>query len=804
MRILQIIESAAAGSGHQVLLSSRELAARGVELAIVYSDARSDVRFLTALDNIVGEFPETQVRMVRMRRSPHPSDLLAILALRRFVRDAGPFDVIHSHCTKAGFLARMAFPLSRRLHAYSPHAFFSMSPLHCRPVRSLILLYEKLMSALTGTVIAVSAEEYDHALTIGIRPEKVVLVANGIDLAALNCHDWATERAKYRGELKLRCNTVCVGFLGRLVPQKDLATLLRAFAAVRKRAPQEVVLVIAGKGPDEPMLRRLARDIGIDQSVVWAGSVDGPNIAAAFDIFALSSLYEGLPNCLLEAMALRRPCVVTNTGGARDLVRPGVNGFVAPVADPESLADALLTLAADAALREQFGYASAEIVAQFDIARTTSVMQETLTVRHARASAPKVPRPRRPLRDTEFGPRAPLRILQFVESSATGVGRHVVDLTQQLLDWGHDVHVIHSATNIDARFTAGLSRLAPRCKTTAMAMHHSVHIADAALILRLRTYLREEGPFDAIHCHSTKAGLIGRLAALGAGVPSIYTPHALFTMNPGISPILRRVAEAVEFTLARYSARVIAVSMDEYDHARRIGIPATRLSMVPNGIRAPRPRPEPVRRAPRAERSPVRIGFIGRLVPQKAVDHLLSAFAVMKASPQGGALPLLIIAGDGPLGDSLRAHAHALGLDDSVVWLGYVNGEELLSQLDVLAIPSDYEGFSYVALEGMNAGLPLVSTNVGGAPELVHTGINGYVVPRRDVHALASALTNLVADPELRAQMGAASHIMVQRFSIDRMANEIVGVYRTTVDERAGRQPSRSYAYRERLGRIAR
>jgi len=78
------------------------------------------------------------------------------------------------------------------------------------------------------------------------------------------------------------------------------------------------------------------------------------------------------------------------------------------------------------------------------------------------------------------------------------------------------------------------------------------------------------------------------------------------------------------------------------------------------------------------------------------------------------------------------------------------------------------------------------------------------VVPRRDVHALASALTNLVADPELRAQMGAASHIMVQRFSIDRMANEIVGVYRTTVDERAGRQPSRSYAYRERLGRIAR
>jgi glycosyltransferase involved in cell wall biosynthesis len=811
MRILQVIESTAAGSGHQVLLSSSALIRRGVELAIVYSNIRADSRFLDELANITSRFPETPVRMIRMRHLPHPSDLRAIFALRRFVRDTGPFDVIHSHCTKAGFISRMAFPLSRRLHAYSPHAFMSMNPRHSRPVKALIACYERLISVLTETVIAVSSEEYQHAARIGISPEKLALVANGIDLEQLYRNDWALERAKYREALSLRDDQVCVGFMGRLAPQKDLATLLHALTAVRKIAHNEVILTIVGDGPDEPMLRRLASDLHIGESVRWTGKVGCPNIAAAFDIFALSSLYEGLPNSLLEAMALGLPCVVTNTGGARDLVRSGINGFVVPVSDVGTLASALSSLVANAGMRDDFGRASRDIVASFDIARTTDVMFDTLAVRHN--SVPIATRSlcvgsngitRRPLEDGETEPQVPLRILQLVESAATGVGRHVIDLTQELVDQGHHVHLIYSSSNIDARFESGLCHFAARCKATPMMMHHNIHVGDVALIRRLRRYMRKEGPFDVIHCHSSKAGLIGRLAAFGTGVPALYTPNALFTMNPTISPLRFGIARAIEVALAHCSACVIAVSKEEYDHARRLGIPTNRLAIVPNGVRRPRPCPDGVPRTPQGDPSTVRIGFIGRLAPQKAVDHLLKVLALMKGTPCGGIRPVLQIAGNGPLSEPLRAQCHALGLDDSVTWLGDVNGDVVLRQIDILAVPSDYEGFPYVMLEAMAAGLPIVSTDVGGATELVHPGLNGYVVPRRDASAFAGALARLAASPELRARMGDASYRIVQAFSIDQMANEIVALYHAAIQEQVGTRASHPVAQAEHLGHVER
>jgi glycosyltransferase involved in cell wall biosynthesis len=243
--------------------------------------------------------------------------------------------------------------------------------------------------------------------------------------------------------------------------------------------------------------------------------------------------------------------------------------------------------------------------------------------------------------------------------------------------------------------------------------------------------------------------------------------------------------------LARLSDRVITVSANEFEHAQEIGIPVNRLVCIPNGIVAGKSHVERIYRESQADESTVKIGFIGRLVSQKAVDHLLSAFALVKAAQQGSIQPALLIAGDGPLGESLRAHSHSLGLDDSVTWLGDVGGSDLLGRLDILCIASDYEGFPYVKLEGMMAGLPIVSTDVGGAAELIREDVNGYIVPRRDVNALANALALLVADPKLRARLGEASFQIVQEFSVNRMASEITNAYRKVIDEHGGSQVSR-------------
>ena len=276
----------------------------------------------------------------------------------------------------------------------------------------------------------------------------------------------------------------------------------------------------------------------------------------------------------------------------------------------------------------------------------------------------------------------------------------------------------------------------------------------------LRRYLRREGPFDLLHCHSSKAGLLGRLAALGTGVRVCYTPNALYSMSPKLSAPLRTIASLVESSLARFTDCVIAVSQMEYQHARQIGIPEERLSLTPNGIDTVARRPSPAdRRALRAslgigERE-VCLGFIGRIAPQKAIDHLLAAFAVLHR--EFPAALRLVIVGEGALRPSLQSSCSAQGLDGAVAWLGECNGEEIMPAFDIFVLPSDFEGFPYVLLEALAAHLPIVSTEVGGASEAIEEGVNGFVVPRRDLTCMVDALRRLISNERLRLEMGEAA-----------------------------------------------
>lgn len=245
-----------------------------------------------------------------------------------------------------------------------------------------------------------------------------------------------------------------------------------------------------------------------------------------------------------------------------------------------------------------------------------------------------------------------LKILLFLESARTGVGRHVVDLAFELIRRNHQVHVIHSSTNIDSRFIDNAKRLAQAgCRVVGRDMRHAGHPSDLALILWLRRYIQHQGPFDVVHCHSSKAGFIGRLAAVGTRSRVFYTPHAFFTMKPGLPRPVRWAVAAIEAGLSRLSDRVIAVSDEESNHGHNIGIPPNRLTTILNGttilrkesIDAIRQR---VRNSFGIPQDALGIGFIGRLSHQKAPDHLLTSFAVLKKNfnvPQAR----LLIVGDG-------------------------------------------------------------------------------------------------------------------------------------------------------------
>jgi glycosyltransferase involved in cell wall biosynthesis len=380
-----------------------------------------------------------------------------------------------------------------------------------------------------------------------------------------------------------------------------------------------------------------------------------------------------------------------------------------------------------------------------------------------------------PLRTS--GATSGLRVLMVVESSGGGTGRHVLDLCEGLIARGCDVHLIYSTGRIDGLFIERLSAL-PTLRRSALRMRTGIHPSDFRVIRAVRRYLRDHGPFDAIHGHSSKGGAIARLAALGTGVPSFYTLHGLIMMDPGLAAWKRAFYLAIELGLSLRTSRVIAVSPEEQRAAVRVGLGQSRVALIPNGI-------GPARLAPRGEAraamcvsdDAVVIGFVGRLVEQKAPEVLVRGFAAALArAPKAR----LAIVGAGPLENSLRELAKTLAIAEKVHWLGERDARGVLAGFDAFALSSRKEGLPYVILEAMAAGLPVVATESAGVEILVEPGGSGEVVPRDDAVAFGEALAAVASDADRRERYGRAALARASRFTIDAMVDGTMAAYAAT------------------------
>jgi glycosyltransferase involved in cell wall biosynthesis len=209
-------------------------------------------------------------------------------------------------------------------------------------------------------VIAVSQFEAQHAKEIGIRPNAIRTVINGINLENRG------DRKAARRMLGLHDNDIAIGYVGRFSSEKGPDRLIEAFA---ETVPGNLSarLILTGDGPLLPSLKTLAADKAIDDRIVWTGIVNGREIMAGFDIFALASAYEAMPYVLLEAIAAGLPIVVTNVGGARTLVSDGENGFVTTNWDRNEFSQRLSELAANHALRKQMGRKSIERSVEYGV-----------------------------------------------------------------------------------------------------------------------------------------------------------------------------------------------------------------------------------------------------------------------------------------------------------------------------------------------------------------------------------------------------------------------------------------------------
>jgi glycosyltransferase involved in cell wall biosynthesis len=195
---------------------------------------------------------------------------------------------------------------------------------------------------------------------------------HGLDPAALP----PPGRDGVRGELGIPEDAPVVGSVANFKAAKDHATLLRAAVQVRQAIPA-VRFVLVGQGPLEAEIRHQAGELGLDGTVVFAGfRTDATRLMAAFDAFALSSTYEGLPIALIEAMATGCPAVVTRVGGTPEVVDDGVHGFLVPPRDPDALAAGLTRLLGDRSLRAAMGAAAAGRAQDFDIRKAVRRMEQ--------------------------------------------------------------------------------------------------------------------------------------------------------------------------------------------------------------------------------------------------------------------------------------------------------------------------------------------------------------------------------------------------------------------------------------------
>ncbi|WP_147179388.1 MULTISPECIES: glycosyltransferase family 4 protein [Alphaproteobacteria] len=372
-----------------------------------------------------------------------------------------------------------------------------------------------------------------------------------------------------------------------------------------------------------------------------------------------------------------------------------------------------------------------------------------------------------------------LRILEVLEPSGGGSGRHFIDLCQGLKARGHSVVAVYSPVRAEERFVRELAAL-NLGNVIALPMLRAVGPKDLGAWITLSRVIHDQGPFDIIHGHSSKAGALTRLRLPGPHVPRIYTPHAFRTMDPNLSSKGRILFGAIEGFLGRFlTDRLICVSQNEYDHALSLGIPARKLEVVVNGVPA----------MPTGQRSAIRdrfglpqdalvFGFIGRLSAQKAPERLISAFAtIAREMPQAH----LLIIGSGELETDVRQQIGAAGIADRVVIDADLPGAEALQAFDALVMTSRYEAMSYVMLEAATAGLPLILTDVGGTSNVLDHEVNGIVVPNADDTAPLAAAMRRLGDGPTRARFADAARQRSGRYSVDTMVEQTLDIYRRSI-----------------------
>jgi len=350
-----------------------------------------------------------------------------------------------------------------------------------------------------------------------------------------------------------------------------------------------------------------------------------------------------------------------------------------------------------------------------------------------------------------------------------GAQIHVRDLALAVREHGHHPAVITSGRGplIDAFRRAGVPVFVLRHLTAPIRPW-----SDVRALGEVRAALAEVRP-DLVAAHSSKAGILGRLAGRSLRMPVVFTVHG-WAFTPGVPGTRAAVYRRLERMVGPLASRLITVS--EFD--RRLALDARiaspdRIVTVHNGM------PD-VSSDLRADpsRSPPRIVMVARFEPQKDHVTLIQALGGLTAQPWE-----LDLIGEGPGMPATRAVATSLGIADRIRFLGQrMDVQRLLAEAQIAALITNWEGLPLSILEAMRAGLPVVASDVGGIAETIRQDETGFLVARGAVEQVRERIGRLLSEPGLRNRLGAAGRSLYERqFTLEHCVTRTLDVYQSVL-----------------------
>jgi len=336
----------------------------------------------------------------------------------------------------------------------------------------------------------------------------------------------------------------------------------------------------------------------------------------------------------------------------------------------------------------------------------------------------------------------------------------------------------------DGEFTEKLRSMNVRVHLVPELERDLRPVRDIQAFVRMYSFFKKEKP-SIVHTHSSKTGVLGRLAAWCAGIPLIiHTVHGFAFPAESRMPV-RTVFRLLERVCGQITDRMIVLNDSDATIARELlGVPNSRQALLPNGVDIDTyaPAAPPLRQALRqgifgvADERRVTIGMVGRLWLQKNPQCFVrAAMRVLEQRTNVG----FYLVGDGEFRSEVEATIQACGHADAIAILGW-RGDvpDILKALDIMVLPSRWEGMPLAILEAMSSAVTVVASDIPGNNHIVRDGVDGCLFPADDSDALASVLIDLIDHPQTRARLSACGREkIVASYTLSQRMSKITSIY---------------------------